>query len=521
MRVFYHRTRLVCMIPLILVAVLTLSGCASKFLYNSAQDKQGQAATKAASEYKPVDTVTIVEKRFEGLLALELDAAEKRFANIRELEIRELAFKDTPISETLIKRIENRLYVVKGQDKAALKKLEMERDLIKMKLEERITGFIENFSLPTFSREELCNEKVMESADFPKTVKEKIPKKEEVAANFVRQILPKCKDFLDSQGRLDKVLKPGLGTKLPEAITQLELDKAEKKKNDEEREEAKKALGKAIKDYTDEAKKLEKPENSKTYAARIKEAAKKLQDVLGGLETAQKAVGMEVVAEERLRRIEEVISAVAGGNVDTSKWGEELRKSVAIVGSLPALADEAQKMLLEAQRPRLTPLVIAREHQREIVEEGVKINEVLKRRIEASEKIVEAYQNELKTLLHIYNQISAEGQKPWHSKSLLQLSKDKELPPKEKRLLYELLGIYFDDVPRFQRDEELWEYRRVATFYDETIVRSKYAAMMWQNLIEGVANVLAGYHSTGIKPEDLARLIEALGVISIGVGVNR
>ena len=510
------------MIPLVLALVLTLSGCASKFLYNGAQDKQGQAAAKAASEYKPVDTVTIAEKRLEGLLVFELDAAEKRLANIRELEIREVAFKKDPIKDTLIKRIEDRLAKVQGnidcKNVDQLKNVSQLRREMKEKenlVESRRDSFLDAFLLAAPSCEELINNK-----GLPKEIDEKIEStKKEEAANFVRQILPKCKDFVDFQGKLDEALKPGLGTKLSGAIAQLESDKKEKKKNDDERKKAEAALKLAINDYINEVKKLEKPEDKKSYTTLTTEAARKLQAALGNIEEAQKAVGIEVVAKERLNRIEDVISAVAGGNVDTSKWNEDLRKSVAIAGSLPALADETQKMLLEAQRPRLTPLVIAREHQRLIVEESEKVDEVFDRRIKASENIVQAYQNELNTLLHICDQINAEKQKPWHSKPLLQLSKD--LDPEQKRLLYELLGIYFDDVPRFQRDEQLWEYRRVATFYDETIVRSKYAAIMWQNLIEGTANILAGYHSTGIKPEDLARLVQALGVLSIGVGVNR
>jgi len=499
-----------------LVAALAVSGCAHNYLYNAARDKQGQAATKAASEYKPVDTVTIVEKRFEGLLVLELDAAEKRFANIRELEIREVAFKDGLIKDIFIKRIEDRLAKVQG--KADWKNINQLRRAMKQKenlVESRRDGFVDAFLLAAPSCEELINNK-----GLPKEIDKKIQStQKEEAAEFVRQTIPRCEEFLANRKNLNDALNPSQGTKLFAAFDQLDSDEKEKKKNDDERKVAEAALKHAIDDYTKEAKKLGKPEDKNSYLTRTTEAARKLQAALGNLEKVQEAVGIEVVAKERLNRIEDVISAVAGGNVDTSKWDEGLRKSVAIAGSLPALADETQKMLLETQRPRLTPLVIAREHQREIVEESEKVDEVLDRRIKASENIVEAYQNELNTLLHIYDQINAENQKPWHSKSLLQLSKD--LAPKEKRLLYELLGIYFDDVPRFQRDEQLWEYRRVATFYDETVVRSKYAAIMWQNLIEGVANVLAGYHSTGIKPEDLARLVETLGVLGIGVGVNR
>jgi len=43
---------------------------------------------------------------------------------------------------------------------------------------------------------------------------------------------------------------------------------------------------------------------------------------------------------------------------------------------------------------------------------------------------------------------------------------------------------------------------------------------MWQNLNDGVAATLAGYHGSGIKPETVAEFLKALGVIYIGVGVN-
>ncbi|BCA56930.1 hypothetical protein W02_40700 [Nitrospira sp. KM1] len=51
--------------------MVMLSGC---YLYNQSRDKQGQAATKAASDVKLVDTVTAVQKRFDGVLDLEIDA---------------------------------------------------------------------------------------------------------------------------------------------------------------------------------------------------------------------------------------------------------------------------------------------------------------------------------------------------------------------------------------------------------------------------------------------------------------
>jgi hypothetical protein len=323
---------------------------------------------------------------------------------------------------------------------------------------------------------------------------------------------------VDARRNLDEA-KPRTGSELADAVAQLKADQEEKRMNEESRKTAQDAFKRAMDEYAKEARKLEKPEGKNTYLQRVVAAAQKLREALEKIEKEQGAIGIEVLAKERLNRIDEVVTAATEGNIDTSKWEGDLRKAVAVAGSVPAIADEARAMLREASRPRLTPLVIAREHQRQIVEEAAKVDAVLDRRIAASEKIAEAYRSEVNTLSKILRTIDAEAQKGWHSKSLLELNK--ELDPEQKRLLYELLGIYFDDVPRFQSEQRFWEYRRVATFYDETIERSKSAALMWQNLLDGVAGTLAGYHSAGIKPEDLSRLLQALGVVSIGVGVNR
>jgi len=88
-------------------------------------------------------------------------------------------------------------------------------------------------------------------------------------------------------------------------------------------------------------------------------------------------------------------------------------------------------------------------------------------------------------------------------------------------VLYELLGTYFDDVPRFQKEEWLWEYRRLATYTDEALEHSKYAALMWQNLIDGVAHTLADYHASGVKPADVAEFAKAAALLYIGRGVNK
>jgi hypothetical protein len=127
--------------------------------------------------------------------------------------------------------------------------------------------------------------------------------------------------------------------------------------------------------------------------------------------------------------------------------------------------------------------------------------------------MVDASVDEANSLVVVRNVVEQ-----WRSKTMDQVTADPS--PATRRALYEALGRYFDDVARFQRDQRLWEYRYVATSYDEAIVHSKYAALMWQNLNEGIAATLAGYHGSGIKPETIAEFLKAFGIIVIGIGVN-
>ena len=98
---------------IVLVAVAS-SGCAHSYVHNAERDKQGQEAVKATSELKLAETVSAIDKKFEGLLGLELDAAKTRFTNIREHEIRQLTFSDKPLIDVWKSRIVNRLTQVGG-----------------------------------------------------------------------------------------------------------------------------------------------------------------------------------------------------------------------------------------------------------------------------------------------------------------------------------------------------------------------------------------------------------------------
>src|SRR5262249_49649911 len=100
-------------IGLWVAVVLTTAGC-TNLIYSAKRDQQGQAAVKAASETKLLDAVLAVEKHFSGLVDLEADAARRRHALIRELEIRQVAFYKRPVAQW-ITQLEARFVDITGQ----------------------------------------------------------------------------------------------------------------------------------------------------------------------------------------------------------------------------------------------------------------------------------------------------------------------------------------------------------------------------------------------------------------------
>lgn len=496
------------------VAIFAISGCAS--LYNANRDQQGQTATKAAAAFKLTDTVDAEAKRFQALAALEVTAATNRFALIRATEIREIAYSNQPIESIWVKRIDDRLNTI--VDANALATLSARKNT--MRLRENIANEMRD----AFASAAAQNAPTCDDAHASETIPAKTARairkqniKNATGAYVVMRTA--CEAFLAASKDYDKTfaaLKTGSASgKLSLAIAQRDGDKKEKAGNEAARATAKKDLGDAVAAYEAELKKVTPPGESKTLQARIASAVEKLQKDVEKIETLQSKIGREVVAQSRLEHVDKILAAVAGGEVDTSAWSPELRKSVAVAGTLPALVDEARKNLIEAGRPRLVPYVLAREHQRLVVEEGAKIDGILDRRIAISQLVVDAYTNEATALAYVKKHVHT----AWHGKTLAEL--DKALKDNEKRMLYELLGIYFDDVPRYQSQEMVAEYQRNATFQDEALEHSKYAALMWQNLFVGISNTLADYHASGIKPAELAEFLKAAGLFYIGIGANK
>lgn len=69
--------------------------------------------------------------------------------------------------------------------------------------------------------------------------------------------------------------------------------------------------------------------------------------------------------------------------------------------------------------------------------------------------------------------------------------------------------------------QEEIDYVLISQFHQAALDDSEVALMQWQNLVGVPLSQLVVYHSSGIKPEDIANFVNVIGLGGIAVGVNR
>jgi hypothetical protein len=207
---------------------------------------------------------------------------------------------------------------------------------------------------------------------------------------------------------------------------------------------------------------------------------------------------------------------VAGSSDETNVvLTRDEQAAVAVVRDLPALADEADKLLNEAKKPRVVPYLAAIDYQKLVVRSFEESQRVKRKQADALRKQLDAATSEAIALARVLQPLQAHP--TWAAQSITQL--DKSLSAEDKRKLYQALATYADEVQQFRVEAAAWGMRAQAADYEEGLVRSKFAAAEWDKLNETMAAVLADYHAAGIKHADLAEFFKALGLVAIGIGV--
>jgi hypothetical protein len=513
---------------------LLIAGCTHVLLHDERRDKQGQETKKLVAEARIGDTVAALAKSFAEVAELEEARARERAAYLFDAQLRlasrapSLASKfgeDTPQPNGLLTVVEDRLAKIGLIDGSpeGLRKLRVSALQFTARQLALETTIIE-FRGTVGHRFESCEAIFAASADpaaKSETVSNaflaKLPEDSRALAGLkfpaLIEACTKVDQALDDRNRLfaGGEVKRVYGEldQLQRQLLRYELDM---KSASEQVNKAAAALRESGAEAAATPAATGKLETVEARAQRVSDLVRVLSagDEAGGPGAAH------AMASERLASLEAVLGAIAGSSTEASvKLSQDDKVAVAVIRGIPALADEADKLLSQASRPRLVPFVAAIDQQK-LVLQGFEAARQAKRKQErALRSELEAMLNEASALASVLAPLKRNGD--WAQRSVDQLLD--ELKGEKKIEFLRALAVYADEVKAYRIDSAVWKVRAEAAQYEEGLARSRYATAQWDALIDTIATVLADYHAAGIKQADLAEFFKALGLVSIGVGV--
>jgi hypothetical protein len=279
-------------------------------------------------------------------------------------------------------------------------------------------------------------------------------------------------------------------------------------------DEQKAEVSKNIEDAKNSLKSLEgtKPGKSKLDAVETEADA-----LLKKIETARQVnelAGTEVLAKEKLDRLEAILARLAGSTEESElKLSKDELLGIGLVRALPGLRDEAKAMLTGAAKPRLTPLIAAIDYQKLLLAKIEAVQQIEQKRLSLSEAQLNAELDEALAWAQVLKRIH-EGR--WAGQSIGDLNA--KLKGAEKGKLYEALAIYGDGVREARVSQAVLNSRQLAIEYELNLINSRFAAAQWDSLMDMTSKILSEYHAAGIKKEEIAEFLKALGLVTIGVG---
>jgi hypothetical protein len=512
---------------LVVVAALLLAGCANTFVHDENRDKQGQEAKKLVAEARIADAVAELDKTFANVAALEEARARERAAYLFDLELRVVSRASALNSrfspnaretDGLRTVVEDRLVQLglKSSQPDELKKLRALAPRFTARQRALEITLIE-FHGTVGHRFEDCDGIRRQTADPDAFLAGLRANRRELARSKLPALIEACRGIDQILQERDKFFNDGKG-EVTKLLARLDALQRRLLRYDLEMQSARDELAKASAALRDSGAEAAATPSSTSRLETVESRASRLADVAHGLARGSKALGdagAHAVAAERLARLEAVLGAIAGTPPDAGvQLSADERVAVAIIRDIPGLADEADKLLSQAQKPRLVPFVAAIDQQR-LVLQGFETGRRAKLKEAAAVRSeLDAVLEEAGALVKVLEPLARNSD--WSQRSIGQLLEG--LTGDRKIELLRALAIYADEVKQHRIEAAAWKVRAEGAQYEAGLARSKYAAAQWDALIDTVATVLADYHASGIRKADLAEFFKALGLVTIGVG---
>jgi hypothetical protein len=496
---------------------LATTGCAGLRPYSEVRDKQAKAAADAWKDVNLGAEMAAHRANLQALLEAEKAAQDDVGRSIRDLRLRVL-ISGKPMKDSLIRPLTNRLQHLNGglMDQAALDAFDLKHEEALIQIP-RAQDEFKAARLPPPDCGSFKKPPEWKDGD-PLTVPERVRQSVLGAQDPGDQrILQRSLDILAVQCAYENLAifvaqSSPESSELGQAWRQYQQDLAWITADKEKAQAAKGAYDKALADY--EAA-VQRATSDATLLQRVKDKLADLQKLTGN------PFAEKIASEEKLKSLNDYLAAVT--TYEPGKdFPDSASKAARATVLLPELADTIRSASASTRKPLVAPYLLMRNHEQLKLEALTRDANSRQQIAAGSYAICEAMAAELLQLqqAHKLLDLNMVGSRLSDRPIATILKGGTDISTQDQRQVLDAATRYLDTLGRLQSKRYKLEYERIAAFHERTLAYSEINAQQWENLIGVSLSQLSEYGAGGLKREDIIGLLNALGIIYIGVGVN-
>jgi hypothetical protein len=495
------------LVILAVIGSLILGGCGTFRTYSVVRDKQGEAAKKAWAGVDLKGVVTTERTNLDSLLAAELEAQDRLATGVRNYTLRAMV-DGKNLDDALVKPVENRLDKLVGSQKLLVTSLEEREKRAAAEL-----NLIGKYA-PDFEQKMLSMPTCSDVADdaTPSVIKKWLASASEIDKGLMDEILRQLRE--DCVAASEDPVYQGLGGDINNAwkqykndSTQLEISRKESVKMQDSYLAAVAAYDKAIAASQTTPEAVQATQNAVTNLGKALDALAKAQD----------AFSVSFLSEERLKSIDKLVVAITE-TAPGEKLPDEADQATVAFILIPQLLDAARQSLADTKKPLAIPLLMRRNYEQ--------LNlEAAKRDIASREAMVRLSRELVATIYQQAIQLYM-ASKELHATSanyhkLPVLEAFSKPPPGDRERIYSAAARFLDALNRLDAKRYKLEYMRIGAIHERSLAYTEVNIRQWQSLIGITVDQVADFSASGIKPDTIGSLINTLGILWIGAGVNK
>lgn len=506
------------------VIALLLSGCGSLRLYSDTRDKQGEAAKKAWGEVDLKSIITTERDNLKKLLEAEMETQDQVALAMRDLELGEMVLSTDSNYKNLIVRIRDRRNSVAENPRRYSDLLNARND-IAAKLEETAAWFKDN-GLEPLTCMSISSSKALTDAEKWAKAHPDTASTAPLSVLGSTTIQNDCTDFTKKEQKL--IAEIGKEGELYTAVARLAADKVKFEGKKRNQHLLRKTFLNAEADYeTAVAAATAHP----SLLATVAEKAKNLKKATTDLEEAPDSFTNQLLSKKRLEAIDEflkVVTQAKPGEPPPATASKAARATVLLANWV----DETNAATAERQKLLVAPLILRKNYEAlnlEAANRDIAADEAV---IRIDEEIVAVLLQQGVQLSDAYVLLTTEipsskkgaAKGPPIAKKYADLTLQEtfsQSTPDEKERLYGALARYFDATNRLYARKQKLEYARLSEEHERALAYAEVNIKQWESLIGGSVGQLSAFGAGGIKPEHITNILNTIGVLWIGYGVNK